>query len=165
MRQAPRRSWLPLALLFVALLLLVFSESGIFTPLESVAHLIFDPLQRTLSGLLTGAGNLFVTVRDVRELREQVDELTEQVETLTIENVRLQEFQAEAEQLRALLNFASERPTWTFAGAGVVGREACDSYPCGQVVAGEPNPYLRYITIDVGSLQGVDVGMPVVSGG
>jgi rod shape-determining protein MreC len=165
MRQAPRRSWFPLALLFLALVLLVFHESGVLGPLETGLHLVFDPLQRALSGLVSGAGDLFVTVREVRELRQQVEELTSQVNSLTIENVRLLEFQAEAEQLRALLNFTSDRPTWTFVGASVVGREACDTYPCGQVVGGEPNPYLRYVTIDVGSLQGVEVGMPVVSAG
>jgi rod shape-determining protein MreC len=33
------------------------------------------------------------------------------------------------------------------------------------VVGLEPNYYLRYVTINVGAQQGVEVGMPVVSGG
>jgi rod shape-determining protein MreC len=32
-------------------------------------------------------------------------------------------------------------------------------------VGTEPNPYLRYVTINVGTLQGVEIGMPAVSGG
>jgi rod shape-determining protein MreC len=165
MRQSPRRSWFPLALVFLALILLVLHESGVLAPVEGGLHLVFDPLQRAFSSLVSGIGDLFVTVREARDLRQQVEELTAQVNSLTIENVRLLEFQAEAEQLRALLNFTSDRPAWTFVGASVVGREACDTYPCGEVLGGDPNPYLRYITIDVGSLQGVEVGMPVVSTG
>jgi rod shape-determining protein MreC len=165
MRQSPRRSWFPLALAFLALVLLILHESGILAPLDEGLHLVFDPLQRAVWNLVSGVGDLFATVREVRELRGEVEELSSRVNSLTIENVRLLEFQAEAEQLRALLNFATDRPAWTFLGASVVGKEACETYPCGQVVGGDPNPYLDYVTIDVGSLQGVEIGMPVVSAG
>jgi rod shape-determining protein MreC len=77
----------------------------------------------------------------------------------------LREYEAEVQQLRALLNFASEYPVSAPLGADVIGREACDTFPCGEVVGTEPNPYLRYITINVGTLQGVEIGMPAVSGG
>jgi len=50
-------------------------------------------------------------------------------------------------------------------GAEVVGREACETFPCGEVVGADTNPYLRYVTINVGSLEGIEVGMPVVSNG
>jgi rod shape-determining protein MreC len=87
------------------------------------------------------------------------------VDALRVENVRLREYEAEAQQLRALLSFVSEYPISTHLGAEVVSREACETYPCGDIVGVEPNPYLRYITINVGAQQGADVGMSVVSGG
>ncbi len=166
MRESPRRSWLPLLLLVLGLLLLVLHESGYLTPVENVFHYVLDPLQRALSSVVEVTGGLFETVREVRELRAQVEELQARVDALTVENVRLRESAgAEVEQLRDLLEFVSENPLLAYLGADVVGREVCDTFPCGEVVGAEPNPYLRYITINVGAQQGVGVGMPAVSGG
>lgn len=165
MKQSPRRPWLPLALLVLGLLLLVLHESGYLTPVENALHYVLDPLQRALSHVATVTGDLFQTVREVRELRAQVEELQTRVDALTVENVRLREYEAEAQQLRALLNFTSEYWVSAFVGADVIGREACETFPCGEVVGTDPNPYLSYVTINVGAQQGVKVGMPVVSGG
>jgi len=162
---SPRRSWLPLVLLVLGLLLLVFSEAGYLTPVENVLRYVLDPLQRAFSRVAVVTGDLFQTVREVRELRARVEELQAQVDALVVENVRLREYEAEVQQLRALLNFASEYPISAPLGADVVGREACDVFPCGEVVGVEPNPYLRYVTINVGALQGAEIGMPVVSRG
>jgi rod shape-determining protein MreC len=104
-------------------------------------------------------------VRDVRELRTEVEDLRAQVDALRVENVRLREYEAESQQLRALLKFVSEYPVSTYLGAEVVGREAGENYPSGDTVGLEPNPYLRYVTINVGAQQGVEAGMSVVSGG
>jgi rod shape-determining protein MreC len=165
MRESPRRSWRPLALLVLGLLLLVFHESGYLTPVENALHYVLDPLQRAFSRVMVDLGGVFQTVGQVRELGARVDELQAQVDALTVENVRLREYEAEVQQLRALLNFASDYPISAPLGADVIGREACDTFPCGEVVGTEPNPYLRYVTINVGTLQGVEIGMPAVSGG
>jgi rod shape-determining protein MreC len=152
-------------LFVLGLLLLVSHEAGYLAPVENVLHYVLDPLQRLFSGVVVVAGDLFQTVREVRELRARVEELQERVDALQIENVRLREYEAEVQQLRALLNFASEYPIVAPLGADVISREAGDTFPYGEVVGTEPNPYLRYVTINVGTLQGVAVGMPVVSGG
>jgi rod shape-determining protein MreC len=165
MRESPRRSWRPLVLFVLGLLLLVFHESGYLTPVENALHYVLDPLQRAFSRVMVDVGGVFQTVGQVRELGARVDELQTQVDALTVENVRLREYEAEVQQLRALLNFASEYPISVPLGADVIGQEACDTFPCGEVVGTEPNPYLRYVTINVGTLQGVEIGMPAVSGG
>jgi rod shape-determining protein MreC len=36
---------------------------------------------------------------------------------------------------------------------------------CANVIGGEPSLYSRYLTINVGKLNGVSIGMPVVAGG
>lgn len=165
MRDSSIRPWLPLALIVVALFLLVFSEAGTLGPITRAFHYVLDPLLRTVSGGVESTGNLFQTVRDARELRAQVDDLRTQVGALTIENVRLREYEAEVQQLRDLLGFVGDHQFVAPLGADVVSRDACETYPCGAVVGSDPNPYLRNITINVGSRQGVRVGMPVVSGG
>jgi rod shape-determining protein MreC len=164
-RRQGERSWLPLVLLILSLLLLVFHESGLLAPVESAAHYVLDPLQRIFSNVIEGTGGVFRTVRDVRALRAEVEDLRAQVDALRVENVRLREYEAESQQLRALLEFVSEYPVSTYLGAEVVSREACEDYPCGETLGVEPNPYLRYVTINVGAQQGAEVGMSVVSGG
>ncbi len=165
MNESSRRPWLPLLLLVLGLLLLVFHESGYLTPVENVLHYVLDPLQRAFSSVVEATGGLFETVREVRELRAEVEELQVQVDALTVENVRLREYETGVEQYRALLNFVSEYPISAYLGADVIGQEACDTFPCGEVVGTEPNPYLRYVTINVGARQEIEVGMPVVSSG
>ncbi len=165
MRRRTWRSWLPLVFLILSILFLALHETRILAPVERGLQVVLAPLQRVATALVRGIGDLSQTVREVRELRARVAELEEQVNALTIENVRLREYEAEVVQLRGLLGFVEANPTWAFLGADVVGRSACINAPCGDVVGQEPNPYLRYITINVGQADGVAVGMPVVTGG
>lgn len=165
MRRGTWRSWFPLTFLILSILFLALHETRILAPVERGLQVVLAPLQRAATALVRNIGDLSQTVRQVRELRARVAELEEQVNALTIENVRLREYEAEVVQLRGLLGFVEANPTWAFLGADVVGRSACINAPCGDVVGQEPNPYLRYITINVGQADGVAVGMPVVTGG
>jgi len=164
-RRGTWRSWFPLTFLILSILFLALHETRILAPVERGLQVVLAPLQRAATALVRNIGDLSQTVRQVRELRARVTELEEQVNALTIENVRLREYEAEVVQLRGLLGFVEANPTWAFLGADVVGRSACINAPCGDVVGQEPNPYLRYITINVGQADGVAVGMPVVTGG
>jgi rod shape-determining protein MreC len=159
MREAPRRPWLPLVLLVLALSMLVVSEAGYLAPVENAFHYVLDPLQRVFSGVGAVTGDLFRTRQEVRELRVEVEELREQVDTLTVENVRLKEFEAGFRQQRALLNFVSDYPISAFVGADVVSQETAE------VIGEEPNPYLNYVTINVGAQQGIELGMSAITGG
>lgn len=163
--QRDDRSWLPLVLFVLGLLLLVSHESGFLAPIENATHYTLDPLQRVFSTVIEGSGSIFRTVREARALRREVEELRTQVNALRVENVRLREYKAESQQLRAMLNFVSEYPISTYVGVEIVSREACKTLPCGETVGAEPNPYLRYVTINVGAQQDVETGMSVVSGG
>ena len=165
MRRTAWRSWLPLLLLLLSVLFLILHETGALATVEHGLQYVVAPIQRSFSTLVERTGDLFKTVRDVRELQAQVEDLQTQVDALAIENIRLREFEAEAAQLRAMLTFAAEDPIWAVLGADVIGREACANAPCGEVIAEEPNPYIRYVTINTGSNDGVAVGMPVVTGG
>jgi rod shape-determining protein MreC len=165
MKRSSRRSWLFLTLFIVSLLLLVLHEAGYLAPVENVLHYVVDPLERTLSRWIDSMGGSFSAVREARELRPRVEALQAEVAALTVENVRLREYESEIQQYRALLRFTEEHPVSAFIGADVIGREACYTFPCGEVVGEEPNPYLRYLTANVGALQGAEPGMTVVSEG
>ena len=156
--------WLPWALLFLALLSLALHEAGALRPVENMLSFVITPVERGISNILDTLSNLTQTARDVRQLQQQVEELQETNNALIQENIRLREYQAEIESLRTQLNFAQENPTYGLVGADIIQR-GCATYPCGEVVGEDTNPYLRYVIINTGSRDGVAVGMPVVTGG
>jgi len=157
-------SWRPWTLLIIGIVLLSLSGSGILAPLESVLSFIITPVESTGAALLKALGSLTQTARDVQELQQQVEELQNSNNTLIEENIRLREYAAETEQLRALLKFAQDNPTLNYLGADVIER-GCERFPCGEVVGQDTNPYLRYVIINAGARHGIAVGMPVVTGG
>jgi rod shape-determining protein MreC len=92
-------------------------------------------------------------VGDSTTLRQQTAELEKAVASLTVENLRLKEVEAENVRLRSLLQFRDANPSYTYKGGQVVGR----------VVASEPSAVAQSILIDIGSNNGIEPGMPVVT--
>ena len=156
--------WLAWVLLILALILIVLSESGSLGPLENILSYVVAPVERGVSGVVDQLGGLTRTARDARDLQERVDTLQRANESLVQENFRLREYQAENEELRRQLNYRQENPTLGLLGADVV-EQGCSVFPCGDVVGQDVNPYLRFLIINIGTRDGVAVGMPVVTGG
>ena len=145
------RTWLLLVLAAVAVVLLLLHEGGQLQPFETVVQAVLSPIERAASGLFGGVGNLFGAVRDLNELRTRNAELEAQNQDLLTEIAQLRGLEGENATLRQLLNFTQENPTYKYQTAAVIGRD--------------PSPYLRYITINAGSREGVQPGMPVVTAG
>jgi len=156
--------WLAWVLLILALILIVLSESGSLGPLENILSYVVAPVERGVSGVVDQLGGLTRTARDARDLQERVDTLQRANESLVQENFRLREYQAENEELRRQLNYRQANPTLGLLGADVV-EQGCSVFPCGDVVGQDVNPYLRFLIINIGTRDGVAVGMPVVTGG
>ena len=159
-----RGPWLAWVLLILALALIVLSESGALGPAEGLLSFVVAPLERAVSVIVKGVGSVTGKTRDAVELQQRVAELESVNEALVQENFRLREYQAENEELRRQLGFHQENPTYGSTGADVV-EQGCTTFPCGEVVGQDSNPYLRFVIINVGSQHGVAVGMPVVTGG
>ena len=145
------RTWLLLVLAAVAVVLLLLHEGGQLQPIENVVQAVLSPIERAASGIFGGVGNLFGAVRDLNELRTHNAELEKQNQDLLTEIAQLRGLQGENSTLRQLLNFTQENPTYQYQTAAVIGRD--------------PSPYLRYITINAGSREGLKSGMPVVTAG
>lgn len=155
------RPWLPFVLIATALLLLALNETGLLRPIEEVLGTVVAPVERVVAGLLRGLSEALQGGREARELQELADALQKENTLLRIENIRLQEqYVAENEQLRSLLQFKNANPTFSLVGADIVarGRNAV-------VVGQDTNPYLGYLIINAGSRDGIAVGMPVVASG
>ncbi|MDX9956082.1 MAG: rod shape-determining protein MreC [Anaerolineae bacterium] len=155
------RPWLPYILIVIALILLTLNGTGLLRPVEEALGLIIAPAERGIAGFIRSIGDLFQGGQEISELQRLNETLQKENESLRIENIRLQEqYVAENEQLRGLLDFKNANPTFNLVGGDVVAR--------GQsaiVVGQDTNPYLRYLIINVGSRDGVAIGMPVVASG
>lgn len=151
MNRGRSRAWLFPALTVLTIALLLLHESGVLQPLEDALQSVLSPVQRALSDALSGVGNLFDFVRDVRELRDRNAELQRLNDALTTENVTLQEYKAENDTLRALLKFTQENPAYSTRVAAVIGRD--------------PSPYRQFITINAGRREGLAPGMAVETAG
>ncbi|MBO9345859.1 MAG: rod shape-determining protein MreC [Chloroflexi bacterium] len=143
---------------------------------QGPASLLLGPIQQAFTNLGRTLGGLFRDSSDLVDLRTRVEALRRQVTALEAENIRLREFQAEIKQYRDLLRFASDNPTYEVVGADVIGMAdmlKCEGVnpqsptagKCANVIAGDPSPFVRYITINAGARDGIEVGMPVVAGG
>lgn len=137
---------------------------------------VFAPVQRVMSEAGRTINNLFRSSGELVDLRARAESLQRQVTELRAENTRLREFQAEVKQYRDLLKFVTDNSAYEVVGADVIGigdaitcRDRAPTSPnagkCANVIANDPSPFVRYITIDVGEQDGIQVGMPVVAGG
>ena len=151
MNRERSRGWLVLVLAAVAVVLLLLHEGGQLQPIENVLQSVLSPIERAVSGMLGGVGDMFSAVRDLNELRTRNQELEAQNQDLLTEIARLRGQEGENATLRQLLNFTQENPDFQYQTAAVIARD--------------PNPYLRYITINAGSREGLKPGMPVVTTG
>jgi len=137
----------------VGITLLVLSTSGFLAPVEGAMNQAARPFLITFSSIGRQAGNVATSLKELRTLRSANRQLQTIVDTLTIDNLRLTEVEAENQRLRELLRFAQLNPIYDVRGGQVVAR----------VINKGPSNYLNSLTIDLGSEHGIEAGMPVVT--
>jgi rod shape-determining protein MreC len=145
------RTGLLLIFALIAIGLLVLHEGGQLQPVEDVLQTVLSPIERAVSGLFSGVGDLFGAVRDLRELRDHNAALETANQDLLTQIASLRGQQSENTLLRQLLNFTQENPQYQYQTAAIISRD--------------PSPYLKFITLNAGSREGLRPGMPVVTGG
>lgn len=151
-RTRRRIRWWPIVIVLLVAAVVLLNTRSIDAPRDITARVTL-PLQR----LLRQAGNELRSVTgvvgDAATLRDRNTELEQVVAQLTVENLRLKEVEAENVRLRSLLQFRDVNPSFTYKGGQVVGR----------IVASEPSSIIQSILIDIGSNNGIEPGMPVVT--
>lgn len=136
-----------LALIIVSLFLIILDTRGALDGPKGLVSNLIAPMGNALSKLGDAAGG-FREGGDPA-LRAEVDRLTQENEELLAENARLRELESEVESLRASLNFQVSRPELSYVTADVISRD--------------PQSREKFLIINRGSDDGVQVGMPVVS--
>jgi rod shape-determining protein MreC len=169
-----QRSNVAIFVFFVLAALLVTLGLSIGRPVgQGPLSFITAPIQIVLSTIGRSINNLFTTASTL-QLTQEVEQLRAERDTLANQMVNLLEYQAEVVEYRRLLEFKNENPTLNVVGADVIGigNGACRNQPttgpnigvCANVIANDTVPYVRYITINRGRIDGIRVGMPVVGG-
>lgn len=145
--------WLAVALLLGNFVLMAFdardSTSGqriVRVWSQTVAHFVQAPVS-TVTTSVTGFFQSFVTLRSAQD---ENDQLKEQVQKLQVELQQKQELAKENERLRALLELKSESK-YDLLSAQIIGRD--------------PSLWFDSSIINRGSLDGVELNMPVVADG
>jgi len=152
-KRLPTRSTVLIILVLLSLAGLALDQNEDLLPIEDLALRFVVPVQEKMTSLANSISDLTQATQDIRELHRRNEELQGLADSLMIENVRLKEIESENETLRRLLGFTQANPTHSYKAAEVKGR----------VIGRDPSNFLSYLTIDSGSQQGIEKGMPVVT--
>ncbi len=160
MRNSDQRGWgsvnfgLKIVILtLTAVLLLALQQTGRLGTVEGLVTMVTAPGQSGLATLTNRLSRSLTNLRNYRSLQRRLTELERIVESLSVENLRLQEVERENQRLRELLEFAETRPSFELQGGQIIAR----------VIGQNATNFLNVAMIDLGSRHGIKVGMPVVN--
>ncbi|MDE0310784.1 MAG: rod shape-determining protein MreC [Caldilineaceae bacterium] len=160
MRNSDQRGWgsvnfgLKLIILtLTAILLLALHQTGRLGTVEGLVTMVTAPGQSGLSTMTNRLTTSLTNLRNFRSLQRRLTELERIVESLSVENLRLQEVERENQRLRELLEFAETRPSFELQGGQIIAR----------VIGQNATNFLNVVMIDLGDRHGIKVGMPVVN--
>jgi len=140
-------------LILTAVLLMALQQTGRLGTVEGVVALLTAPGQQGLSSLTEQVVQTVDALRNFRNLQGRTAELENINRSPLAENLRLQEVERENQRLRALLSFAETRPGIELRGGQIIAR----------VIGRDSNNFLNFVMVDLGSQQGIEVGMPVMN--
>jgi rod shape-determining protein MreC len=118
--------------------------------LQSGVGFAFRPFQGAVAGVAATLGSVVQSIQEMQNLRQDNRDLRAELDRLRIENVRLQEFQVENDQLLAVLGAKNGSDFHTIAAT---------------VIARERPEIGRIMTIDRGTNDGLIVGDVVIAAG
>ncbi len=149
MRTGPSRLIVFGIALFVCLVLIGVSVSGLLSPIEGLLSVPLGFLQGMSSGATNKVSDVVSNVSDYQTLQQRNQELERALVSFQQEIVELREIKADYPRLAALLDYKNANLDRKYLAATVIGRDTTG--------------LLRSITIDRGTRDNLRVGMPVVT--
>ena len=143
------RTRMALVLLILATTLVVLSQRAGGVPLRNLLSNMLVPAQTWISERLPLVLKPGVVDLSGEDLNIENNELAVQVAQLQNEIARLREAEAERDMLSELLQFAHEHREHSYLAAEVIGRD--------------PSPFLYFLILNKGTVDGVERGLSVVS--
>lgn len=136
-------------LIIAAILLISLGRSGLLRPVISLVTTPLRPVARLLTEGTSSALELTEERRDVAALEAKVEEYERMLAQLQVEVVRLRELERDYERITGLVDYQAAYSDQNLVTADVIGRDT--------------SSYLRWITLNRGTRDGIRVGNPVVS--
>lgn len=149
--RASRRAAVVYAVMIaISLVLLAVSGTAPMKEVRRGVGFALTPIQQALANGTRTVTSVFAAFGQVEELRRDNQRLQERIQTLEVENRRLDQTRIENQELTALLQLRSTLG-YDSVAAEVIGRGASESE--------------RVITLDQGSDRGIETGDVVLAGG
>jgi rod shape-determining protein MreC len=127
------------------------ASGGPLQPLRSAAAAVIGPLERGVTTVFSPIGSLVDAVSQLGDQSERIAELEAENERLRVELDTLAVDAARVAELEELLGLAADT--------------AVDIVPAQVIAVGPAQGFAWTLAIDVGTLDGIDVGMSVINGG
>lgn len=148
-RQRNNRLVTLVSLLAVALIIFVIgNRSGLLRPIRTLVMTPTNPIARVLSNTAENVTSE-EDLQSLQELQERNQQLERNLAQLQVEIVRLREIEQDYYRLSNILNYTAERPD--------------ESLVSGDVIAQDTSSYLKWVIINKGARDGVEVGDPVIN--
>lgn len=149
MSRVSNRTLALVALLAFSLAAIVLSRIGVLRPLQSIAIIPLQPLQRVVTDVGENIVRRSEQPEDVDVLQERVLELEQALAASQVDLVRLREIERDYDRLTGLLDFTFQNQDQQLVAANVIRRDT--------------SGFLRFIIINAGVRDGVRVGQPVIN--
>jgi rod shape-determining protein MreC len=118
--------------------------------IRSIAQTVMYPVQRSTSGTFNWVGGFFGNLGELRRASTENQQLKQQVEQMEVELRDTRQRAAQADRLEQLFQLKQSSQYQTVVA---------------QVIARDPSMWFDTITIDKGRVHGLEINMPVVTGG
>ena len=139
-----------LTILCVALVIVSFTTDALNKPMSAVAGFIVTPLQNGISKAGSYIANRSDEVKQLNEVLKENEELKKEVDSLTIENIKLQQERYELTTLRELFELSETYDEYDMVGA--------------RVIAKDSGNWFHTFVINKGTNDGLSVDMNVLCG-
>lgn len=133
----------------MSIALIVLDQTQRLQPAENVASRAFTPVQSALTQKTNRLFDLWGTLGQIGQLRDENERLRNEVAALRQQNAELSRADAENATMRAQLKYAQANPQFNLLPANVVGKDL--------------HGLDDYVEVDRGTLDGLQPQMTVVS--
>jgi rod shape-determining protein MreC len=150
-----RRDWRSNRVVFLSVSLLlcvaliITSQLGLLGPLESLASIPLNVLSGVFNRIALSFTDGITDVAELQSLRQRNADLEEALAQFQGELVELREISSDYQRLADLLNYTTQTTEQEFLAA--------------DVISIDQSGFLRTITLNRGTRDGISIGMPVVT--
>ncbi len=136
---------------FFCIGLIALSATGLLSPVQSLFAVPISGAQQVVSGVSRRISGFFADVANFQSLQARNEQYEKSFVNLQAELVELRELKADYEQMAVQLNYVDK--------SAIAQRQ----YKRADVIGRDTTGLLRSVTVNLGTRDGIQIGMPVVT--